>query len=137
MEDAISAVQKNSYSIRKASRTFNVPYSTLYYKIHNRNFSKRRGRKPLLSPKEEEQIIEIVRMSKIFNVKLKKGDLMSDVGKIKKFKNDIPSEQWWRTFKKRHPVIFSSKPHKKLPVDTAFSLNRASTPDSTTSCCIL
>ncbi|XP_030751325.1 uncharacterized protein LOC115878847 [Sitophilus oryzae] len=121
MTRAINAVKTKSMGIRKASRTYHVPYSTLQDRLKgkvNQN-NKKLGRHVVLNPAQEGELCNhIIKMSKLFfglsRLQVKKiafqyanaNNIPNNFNKDKK----ICGNDWYYGILKRHPNISLRKP---------------------------
>lgn len=121
MTRAINAVQTKSMGIRKASRTYHVPYGTLQDRLKGKvdGNNKKLGRHAVLKPVQEEELCNhIIKMSKLFyglsRLQVKKiafqyaeaNNIPNNFNKVKK----ICGNDWYYGFLKRHPNISLRKP---------------------------
>lgn len=96
-------------SIREASSLFNIPKSTLHRKFKGIQM-KPIGRPPGLSPEEEESFVKHLIVVAEWGFPFSNLDLRLMVKAyldkanrlVKQFKNNIPGEDWARSFLKRH-----------------------------------
>lgn len=107
LQDAIDAVKSNTFSMRKASRIYNVPFSTIRNHCKGVSDGDKRGPKPKLKDYEGE-IKEACDTLVAMGVGLSRTGvktLASDVcekAELPPFKNNIPSQKWFLNFKKRN-----------------------------------
>ena len=100
-------------SFRNASRTFGIPLGTLHRKKKNPEcVETKKGPTPVLSLKEEIDIVEWITLRAERGYPVTKSDLLDGVQyylkHIKKpnpFTEDRPGRHWYEAFVKRHPGI--------------------------------
>lgn len=111
LENALTEV-KNGGKIREIARKYNIPKSTLHFKLKNPGHKATFGPSPYLTEEEEtclqNWIFELSRKG----FPLKKEDLQFSVQKFlndnprpNPFKDNFPGEGWVRGFLNRHPKI--------------------------------
>ena len=108
LKRALTAIQEGS-TYREVQEQFGVPKSTLHRKIKGTN-KKTMGGQTALSKKEEEVFVHhLVAVSEwgfpfsTLDLRLLvKGYLEKTSRKVKCFKNNIPGEDWAKSFLKRH-----------------------------------
>ena len=113
LSDAIEAVKTNKLSLRKAAKTFNVPYATLHFKCKTdpEKWKKHGGQTCLTKETEQHIVNSISKLTKwrvqfdSYNVRcLVKGYLDNRNITDKKFKNNLPGEDWILCFIKRNDL---------------------------------
>lgn len=108
LEDAVAAVQ-SGMKLRDAQDEFGIPKSTLNRKINGKQ-PKVQGGQTCLSREEEEVFVNHLIMLSEWGFPFSKLDLRLTVKSyldksgrnVKRFKDNIPGEEWARSFMKRH-----------------------------------
>lgn len=113
MVNALTAVKKKEMSVKAAAKAFNVPRTTLLYKVNGRYPEERKmGPKTNLTIEEENILIEwmfrcasrgfpVTREQLIDSVEL----LIKKKNQKTSFNNSRPGKKWFSLFLKRHPEI--------------------------------
>ncbi|KAF9412963.1 hypothetical protein HW555_008660 [Spodoptera exigua] len=104
---------KSGISISAAAKIYNIPYSTLSYKVHGKTLFKRRmGPESYLSTEQENVlvlwILEMAKAGFSVTVHQLQDSVCKLVAKLNietPFKNNRPGRHWYESFKKRHPEI--------------------------------
>lgn len=112
LQNALEAI-KQGMSKKLAAKTFQVPRSTLQFKIKFPDKTDcRRGSRPVLNKNEELSLKSWLIISSLEGYPKRKEDLLYRVAQyIKKkqrpnpFKNGVPGETWYRHFLKRHSDV--------------------------------
>ncbi|GFR67286.1 tigger transposable element-derived protein [Elysia marginata] len=112
-EDLRRALQavKAGKAISTAARENNIPRITLHDYVHGKSsVGKRAGRAPGIPADIEDQIVQKVVFAAEAGFPITKMQLLSKVGCLVKrlniqtqFKDDVPSNEYWRSLKKRYP----------------------------------
>lgn len=126
LKKAIEAVN-NGNSVKKVSKDFNIPRSTLRDRLKSQNGAKPSlGRKPIFSEEQEQQLSDhVVTLAKIFygitptDLRRLAFDVAEKIGLKHNFNQDskMAGLDWLRGFIKRHKI--------SLRAPEATSLNRA------------
>lgn len=82
LQTAIEAVKKSALSIYAASRSYGIPYGTLYNKIHGLHTQKP-GTSPVLTETQENELAEVVRVAGIWGFPLTPACIMRLVEQFK------------------------------------------------------
>lgn len=109
LEKAVSAVQNEEMSRRKAASLFNIPRSTLLFRLSD-NFRKNsHGPPPILSSSEENLLVNWIIESgrKGFprrkqDIQLSVKEFLDDNPRENPFRNNLPGTGWYKAFLKRH-----------------------------------
>lgn len=80
--DSDEAVKKSALSIYAASRSYGIPYGTLYNKIHGLHMQKP-GTSPVLTETQENELAEVVRVAGIWGFPLTPACIMRLVEQFK------------------------------------------------------
>lgn len=113
--EAVAAVREHKFSLREASQLFNIPYGTLYNKLHSLH-SNPPGGPTVLTSSQEAELCETIRIAGEWGYpltpasiqKLVKGYL--DHNKITtRFVDNIPGEDWLSLFLKRNKSSLASR----------------------------
>ena len=115
LKNALDAIH-GGMSIREASSEFNIPKSTIHRKFKGLQM-KPIGRPPGLSPEEEKSFVHhLIAVAEwgfpFSNLDLRlmvKAYLDKANRRVKQFKNNIPGEDWARSFLKRHSKELSRR----------------------------
>lgn len=113
MQQALVAVKQNNVSIKAAAKQFNVPKTTLYYKVKGKYPEIRHmGPRTNLLEEEEKIIINWMFKSADGGFPITKSQLLDSIEMyIKKlnrstsFKDGRPGAKWFKLFMKRHPEV--------------------------------
>lgn len=109
---AVQAVNEG-LSLRKASRDFNVPLSTLSNKVKGKvPMTRKMGPQTILSKEEESLLVSWIHAyaKKGFPVKRQTlietvGDVVKEDGRETPFTDGTPGRKWFSAFMKRHPSV--------------------------------
>ena len=114
LQTAVASVRDKKMSIRKASVTYAIPYSTLQEHCSRpRDRPERKyGGQTVLSVAEEEELVQILLKCQEWKFPLRRREVMiivqdylNALGRRTRFKDNKPGRDWWIAFKARHPVI--------------------------------
>lgn len=112
LRQAIDAVQTAGSSLRAAARIFNVPVSTLSYKLRGiRPIERKMGPQSMLGSNMENKIVKCLFTLADAGFPITKEQLMDNVTnlaqkqEVNPFKNGRPSNKWFQLFRSRHPMI--------------------------------
>lgn len=110
---AVNEVRRGILTTRKASRMYNIPYSTLNCYISGRRKvkSKSGGRPTALSITEEEKLANYLKIMEKWDFGLSRVEVLDCIEKFvvenklkSPFKNNRPGEDWSLNFKRRHQL---------------------------------
>lgn len=111
IEQAIAQIERKEISVKGASKAYNIPRTTLIGYLKKISTGNPAGRKPSLPKTVENAIVEKVLYASKAGFPITKRQLMYKVGRVVKsmkfktqFKN-MPSTEFWRSLKKRHPEL--------------------------------
>jgi 4-hydroxybenzoate polyprenyltransferase len=124
LDAALLVLQKEGKkSLRAVARNYGIPETTLRRHFKNSSISLRRGPAPLLTPKEEDALVEYVNEVSHIGLPIsyeqlkKKGNLiLSKKMKlpVDRFKKNL-GNKWLRRYLLRHPEIVQKKAEKTDP----------------------
>ncbi len=117
LKRALLDITNNDKSIKKASKDYGIPRSTLSDAFH-RTGSKPSERKTVLTAKEENLLVEWIKESgrRGFGKTCDQiceavKQVLDKAGrKIEMFKDNGPGKSWWWGFKRRHPDLHMLRP---------------------------
>lgn len=109
LDRAVAAVRARRMTMRTASESFGVPYTTLNRKFHGRS-SGRYGGQPVLSDEEENKLVDVLLLCAEWGFPLKSYDVRIMVQQFlekcgrreKRFKDNLPGIDWFKLFMSRH-----------------------------------
>lgn len=120
LDKAVVAVKSGIMSYRKACDTFKVPKTTVLNRVNGDVVDSgdgiKAGRRPALPMEVEQKIVDSSLKAAEMGFGISKQQLILKVSRLCKslglnvFKNNIPSDDWWRGFRSRHPEISLRKP---------------------------
>lgn len=117
LRTAIEKIKNNEISYGAASKTYNVPKTTLFNKMRN-DHNNRRGATTVLTKDQENELADWILLHQKYGDPRTKHDMVIAAGEIanldedssKHFKNGNPTSGWVEGFLKRHPIIVSRTP---------------------------
>ncbi|XP_069110174.1 tigger transposable element-derived protein 6-like [Argopecten irradians] len=118
LESAVSAVRNGHLSLRKASKKYAVPKTTLIDHVSGRiECGARPGRKPYLAPKIEEALVSKVISAADKGFGISKSQLILKTARLCQsaqipLQKNVPGDDWWRGLKRRHPELVLRKPER-------------------------
>ncbi|XP_033730751.1 uncharacterized protein LOC117320202 [Pecten maximus] len=113
LDSAVSAVRSGHLSLRKASKKYAVPKTTLIDHVSGRIESGARpGRKPYLTPKVEEALVSKVISAADKGFGMSKSQLILCQSAQIPLQKNVPVDDWWRGLKRRHPELVLRKPER-------------------------
>lgn len=111
MAAAIISVREGGLGIKKAARQFNVPKTTLRYKVRGIYPEKRRMGPDTIFSEDEEKLLAtwVLDVAKA-GFPVSKENFLVSVTRLskelkKEFKHEVPGRKWYEGFLKRHPNI--------------------------------
>jgi len=101
--------------VRTARREFGIPASTLRGHVYGTTLYRRRGRKGVLTSKEENDLVQYLINMQDIGFPLTMGQLQEKVGiltqgRVTPFKGGVLGPGWVRCFRRRHPELSLRKP---------------------------
>lgn len=104
-------------SKKAISRKYNIPRSTLQFRLSNKPSKLTHGPPPVLSEKEEGILVDWIKDSVRKGFPQRKEDVQSSVQKFLEenprpnpFKNNYPGDGWYKSFLRRHPTLVERQP---------------------------
>ncbi|RVE39998.1 hypothetical protein evm_015352 [Chilo suppressalis] len=125
--EAVKAVKSGRLSGYEASKHYGIPRSTIINRVYDRKGLKSStlGRATVLSREVEEDFVKKLRVMEKYGFGLTRKELLETVGQYvsvnlvkNPFKNGVPGEDWFLSFKKRHELSIK----KPQPVEYARKL---------------
>ncbi|XP_071795300.1 uncharacterized protein [Asterias amurensis] len=119
LDKALAAVTDEGFSVKKASRIYAVPYSTVYDRVNGRIKKlqcTKSGPDPLLSVEEEQTLVTYIELMASFGYEYSRTEVTSLATDLAvrhglKKKSEKPlSLQWFYSFMKRWPELKVKKP---------------------------
>ncbi|GFS17859.1 tigger transposable element-derived protein 6-like protein, partial [Elysia marginata] len=111
LETTVELVKSGQIGLKEASRSFNIPYSTLGDKVRGRRPVKAKPKK-LLLPEEEKGLVEWVQRHAqrslprtVENLKAKVKEVLDLRGASTKSGDGLPGKDWLLSFRERHPEL--------------------------------
>ncbi|XP_063369793.1 uncharacterized protein LOC134658117 [Cydia amplana] len=111
LAEALDQISKGM-SIYQASKTYNIPESTLRDKRDKKYKNTKCGTQPILTLQEEKQIVDWIHYLGRIGFPVSKQQLLEVVSKLVKslnrpnpFKDGVPGKGWFQQFMKRHPTV--------------------------------
>ena len=116
LDAALHQVQSKKMSLRKASKTYNIPLGTLSNKMKRKHMGAA-GHPAVFSKKEELLFVEHIQVVGQWGFPFKMLDLRmlakiylnANGRKVAIFKNNLPSSSWAKKFLKRHQNALSKR----------------------------
>lgn len=140
LKQAIQSIQDKTLSITGASKTYGIPFATLYRHFHKGNTKKKLGRfTPVFTSDQESELVSYLKYMDSLFYGLTRSEFLTlayDYAESNKiphpFKDGKAGEDWLSKFKSRHPDILLRVPEStslartrgfnKTAVDRFFSL---------------
>ena len=108
MDKAVAAVEKKEMTLRKASKVYDIPLSTLHDHISGKvRFGAKSGPTPYLTMPEEEELVSFLFLAAKIGYPHTKKKVLYIVQQIinrKGIKAQV-TPGWWERFKGRHPEV--------------------------------
>lgn len=122
LENALKSIE-NGTSIYRASKSFNIPVSTLHKKhTKKENVLLKKGAPTTLTHQEEKELVEWIKVSaargspqSFRNIRLAAAKIVKSLPnpeRERKFVHEIPSHNWLKRFLDRFPELTQRKPEK-------------------------
>ncbi|KAE8738997.1 hypothetical protein FOCC_FOCC015512 [Frankliniella occidentalis] len=113
---AVEDVRKRHMAINAAAKEHNVPRGTLRHRL--RGVDPQRGRRPVLTPEEEQLLVDWILDCSRKGFPRRKMDVLLSVKEFQdkaperehSFANNLPGTKWYRLFLKRHPNLSERTP---------------------------
>jgi hypothetical protein len=126
LQHAVAEIQRGALNIYRAHKLYQIPKITLFYHVNGTRGQKSQsqGRPTCISREDERKLAEGLKTMEQWGFGLSRAKVLGLVGefvtsnKIKTpFKNNIPGDEWFSSFKQRHnlsikkpqPVEYSRK----------------------------
>ncbi|KAJ3619046.1 hypothetical protein MTP99_005835 [Tenebrio molitor] len=126
LQHAVAEIQRGALNIYRAHKLYQIPKTTLFYHVNGTRGQKSQsqGRPTCISREDERKLAEGLKTMEQWGFGLSRAEVLGLVGefvtsnKIKTpFKNNIPGDEWFSSFKQRHnlsikkpqPVEYSRK----------------------------
>jgi hypothetical protein len=112
LELCLAAIRSGTMTQRKASEEFKIPRRTIAYKLKNLHMNPP-GQPQIFTDEEEESIASHIEIMGNYGFPLTEFDLkmvvktyLEKCGRtVRKFKNNVPGNDWIKQFLKRHPRL--------------------------------
>lgn len=111
LQTAVAEIKRGVMTIYRAHKLYKIPKTTLFYHVTGTRGlkSKTQGRAPAIPVEDEKRLAEGLKTMERWGFGLSRNELLNTVAdfvaknKIKTpFKNNIPGNEWFFNFKKRH-----------------------------------
>ncbi|XP_045782901.1 uncharacterized protein LOC123879301 [Maniola jurtina] len=111
VQSAIASIREGRSTLYAAARTYNIPTSTLYDRLHNKTrvASQTLGRRTVIPYEAEQRLANAFIVLEKWGFRLSRKDVMQMVGEFVQrsnietpFKNGIPGVEWCSNFQQRH-----------------------------------
>lgn len=130
LKKALHAV-KSGMSKKQAAREYQVPRSTIQFRLNNPDkINPRPGPTTVLTDEEENVLVNWIIQSSKKGFLRRKEDIQYSVSDFLKknnrpnpFKNDVPGEKWLKLFLKRHPEVAVRTPESVTAASSVVSEN--------------
>ena len=127
LENALNSITNDGMTIRQASKLYGIPTSSIRDHLYGRTTSRQKGMRPVLTPHEENKIIDYVFKMQDCGYPLTAAELRLKVATATQTRSTswsargVPGKRWLRRFRSRHPEI-SSRRSQGLEVARARAL---------------
>lgn len=116
LNNALSDVKNKKLSMRQASSKYGIPLGTISRKYNDKNTKKVGGQIALL-PIEENILVDTILFASDWGYPFEKDDVkylvksyLDRAGKqLKPFKNNLPGDNWYHNFIKRHSTVLKTR----------------------------
>ncbi|KAI4466385.1 helix-turn-helix psq domain [Holotrichia oblita] len=128
---AVRAIKSGRMTIYKASRTYNIPYATIYSHTKGTRGMKKanKGRLTVLTQEQEEELAAGITTLEKWGFGLSKKEVLQMVADFVKeneiktpFKEGVPGTDWFISFKNRHALSI------KIPQSVEYARKKATDP---------
>ena len=115
LEKAMDVITDEGMKVRKASRTFGIPVSSLRDHLYGKTIGRKRGAQPILQKNEEKKLVDYLFKMQDLGHPLTPGQLRLKVAQATQTREipwsdvGVPGKSWLRSFKLRHPEIAARK----------------------------
>ncbi|KAH9639510.1 hypothetical protein HF086_004336 [Spodoptera exigua] len=142
LKKALHAV-KSGMSKKQAAREYQVPRSTIQFRLNNPDkINPRPGLTTVLTDEEENVLVNWIIQSSKKGFPRRKEDIQYSVSDFLKknnrpnpFKNDVPGEKWLKLFLKRHPEVAVRTPESVTAASSVIPVEFL-TATKQISCCV-
>lgn len=125
LQAAMDAVKSKRLSAASSACRYGIPASTLHDHLVGKSKRLYGGRGGLFTPIEEKEIERLCQVMQELGFPLTRDfvsvalrDYLIDTGRAGRFKDGIPTYDWWKGFFTRHPQLVERKP-EHLPRNRA------------------
>ncbi|CAH2103212.1 unnamed protein product [Euphydryas editha] len=126
LEKALVEISKGM-SKKLAAKTFQVPRSTIQFRLKNPEHASKPGPPTILNNEEEEALVNWIKLSSRKGFPKRKEDLIKSVSEFLKKSNRASSfkngEKWFKLFLARHPTLAFRKPEAVTAASSTVSEN--------------
>lgn len=112
---AVRSVETGKISIREAARQYDIPYGTVYNRIHGL-FPQKYGGQTVLSNDEERELCDVIQLSGEWGFPITQSDLKFVVKsyldtnkRTTRFKENLPGDDWISSFLSRNKGTLSTR----------------------------
>jgi len=130
LEQAAKDVRENKLTYKAASEKYEVPESTIHNAVSGHVKTNQLGRATIISNEMEQIIVGLLIKLSDAGLGLTKYEILTLIADYLKktnqehlFKNGIPSDMWYRGFKKRWAKDLSPRMAQNLPINRAKGVN--------------
>lgn len=115
LRQALQSIENKESTAYRASKTFNIPITTLERKLKAKN-DRRPGNQLNLSKEVEHELVDYIINCSAMGSPLTRSQIkncaadLTQCNGCKEFKNQVPTDQWFSSFLKRHPDIARRTP---------------------------
>jgi hypothetical protein len=110
LEVAMDVIEGGTHSLRRASRSWNLPMNSLIDHLHGKTKSRKMGPRGLLTKKEYAVMITWTLTMQECGLSISLQQLKMIVTELTQtraisFQDGIPCNSWWYWFKHKHPKV--------------------------------
>jgi len=132
LTNAIDDVRQNRLSLRQAERRYNIPKSTIARYVNGEvTVGTKSGPPPLLTPEEEEALVEWISSLSRMEAAVTRVDVERKINtffKVRYNEDRWVTSGWWQRFLERHPELSSRYGEGLCSIrSNAFSVDRMTT----------
>ena len=117
LENALNSITDDGMTIRQASKLYGIPTTSIRDHLYGRTTSRQKGIKPVLTPHEENKIVDYIFKMQDRGHPLTAAELRLKVAIATQTRSipwsarGVPGKGWLRRFRSRHPEISSRRSH--------------------------